>query len=423
MGLTVIKYKEVQHTIEELKALYNSRVTKDQFLQIKNPLKSSRYNDVKNDINDYADSLRRLNRKIKLLYYLLEDAKNGFENADRYKGVAAKVKSNKYGKTVKTITKKLKKKGYSNYQIAIILRMAGKTGAKKAKMKVNYIVYSSVIPKVSYEALVKENSDQKSAIAEKDKDNAEKDATIKKQSEELTKEKSQSAAKDETIRQKDSRIQELESQAQENNSAEQVSSDDSAGDTGGGETSAEAETSTADTEPSEGIRSETSTESAAGTTTSTGDDETITPDEPKEDDDSITIGGDESDTPTKSKSGGSVIPAVLGVGAAGAAGFAGVRYIKNKNKNNYITEEYDEENSEDVDYSYSDDENGEENYSEEKYNANNGDNSNLSVDGDSVKVSDDTISIENDSNNLSLDEEEDIKIDDDYQDDFDEELE
>ena len=47
----------------------------------------------------------------------------------------------------------------------------------------------------------------------------------------------------------------------------------------------------------------------------------------------------------KSSGGSGVIPAVLGVGAAGAAAVAGVRYVKNKRDNSYEDEEYDDENN------------------------------------------------------------------------------
>ncbi|MBQ2640219.1 MAG: hypothetical protein IJF92_05635 [Bacilli bacterium] len=418
MGQTIIKYDKVQHSINELKTLYNSRVTKDEYLQMNNVLKANRYSDIRNnDIKDYADSLQRLNRRIKLLYYLLEDAKNGFENSDRYKKIAAKVKKNKYGKTAKEIRKKLAKLGYSYYQREIILGMAGKTGAKKVKRDVKYLVYSSVIPKESYETLVKRDSEQKSTISDQDKEIEEKDKEIQNQKSQSEAKDKQIAAKDEAIKSKDAEINELKdeinqknAEAQQQASNEQSSNDeyasnDTSSDTGSTESSGEESSNT------EGNSYQSPATGTGESDTESGTDLTT------EDEEAITIGeGDSGDDTSSPKRKTNVVPAILGVGAAGAAGFAGVRYIKNKNKDNYNTEEYDENDSDDVDYSYSDDSNGEDNYSEEKYSAGSKKEDHLSVDGDTIKVNDD-------SNNLSLDEDEEIRIEDDYQDDFDEELE
>lgn len=160
------------------------------------------------------------------------------------------------------------------------------------------------------------------------------------------------------------------------------------------------------------------------TDTDSGDsyDETYTPeaeetdidtDEDTSADEDAVLIDDKTDTPTKKSSGGSIVPGVLGVAAAGAAGVAGVRYIKNKDKNKYIVDEDEEEDSDDEEVN----DNQNDNYS---YQATSHDNM---IDETEEPVS--KYKAGNDNiNKLSLDEEEDIKIDNNYEDDeFNEELE
>ncbi len=139
------------------------------------------------------------------------------------------------------------------------------------------------------------------------------------------------------------------------------------------------------TDPITGSGSDSGSETDTGDTTSA--------------DDVSVIDENAEPTPTKSSSGGgSVIPGVLGVAAAGAAGFAGVRYIKNKNKDKFIVDEYDDSDEDEEDYSYND---------------------KSEASGEKYKAGSDKV------NNLSLDEEQDIKIGEDYDedDDVNEELE
>ena len=67
--------------------------------------------------------------------------------------------------------------------------------------------------------------------------------------------------------------------------------------------------------------------------------------------DVISIDKDSTKNPSASDNGSSVIPTILGVGAAGAAGVAGVRYIQKKSgKNNeYYEDDFSEENNENKD--------------------------------------------------------------------------
>ncbi|MBE6158031.1 MAG: hypothetical protein E7160_04480 [Firmicutes bacterium] len=140
-------------------------------------------------------------------------------------------------------------------------------------------------------------------------------------------------------------------------------------------------------------------ESSADTSVSV-EPETAEVETPSVEDDSTVVIDDSTTTTTSSSSskssGGSIIPGVLGVAAAGAATVAGVRYIKNKDKDNYSVDEYDEDDDDDDDYSYSAKKNDE---PVDKYKAG------------------------GNTNNLNLDDVDDIKIEDDFDDDFDQELE
>lgn len=432
MGNTRVDHSKVKHTISELTKLYNSRVTKPQYLQMNTAIKGYEFKASKSDIPKFADKLRAMNRNIKLLNYYLQDIESSFKNASRYNSVALKVAKGKYGKFGKNndkIRNKLLKLGYTEAQIAIIMRMAKNPNALKVTGAKSTAATAGTKAATSDSKSFATDDNNKSDTTNDAKD-PDPNAELKQKYESVVKKESEASEKlvkaeqeNEALKNQhdaDQReINDLKNKINEKSGSGQTEtqhqepSRSSSSDSGGDDSAVE-DTSSGD---------DSGTESPKPSTSDTGntdidDTDSEKPEGDSSDDDTIEI-NDKPSTSSNSRSshGGSVIPAVLGVGAAGAAGFAGVRYIKNKNKDNYSEENYDdEEGSEEVDYSYSDDNNGEDSYSEEKYSADKKNKDHMSVDGDTIKINDD-------SNSLSLDEDEEIKIEDDYQDDFNEELE
>ena len=297
-------------------------------------------------------------------------------------------------------------------------------------------VTSGAWPYIVYNGISYYTKEEYERAKQQDEEIAKKDETIKQQEQTINEKDQKINDQQNTINNQNNEINNLKSQQQQEEQPQQTVQQEQQQQSQPQNTSYSSNTeeeSTAEENPVEESTSKTTDDASVGKETGTETDEDTDTSDTKDDTKTIEIDDkEESDTPTKKSS---PIPAILGVGAAGAAGFAGVRYIKNKNKDTYNAEEYDEEeDSEDVDYSYSDDNNGEESYINEKYSASGNASENLpSSEGieksNDLPVTDETVEIENDninrdSNNLSLDEDEDIKIEDDYEDDFeDEELE
>jgi len=143
-----------------------------------------------------------------------------------------------------------------------------------------------------------------------------------------------------------------------------------------------------------------------------------------DDESTSNIASDILEESTKSNS--NAIPIGLGVAAAGAAAIAGARYIKNKDRDEY-TDEYDDNYDEYKDDNYNDNNNDNDNtYDESKDDTSEIDYSYKAESTNEITSHNENIDEYNagEINKLSLEDGDDVMIDDDYyEDDFNEELE